>query len=137
VCRRQSEPPHDAAAHRVLDTSPVAAQRFGDPRQRLRGDGLPGFGVDVGVGGRHIDKQDGDGSAVAGEPGRNLGSAGGGGSGRIEGGVLVQDAFVQRPQLWSGFHAELVDQRLASLPIRLQSLGLPTGPIERKYQLLA
>jgi hypothetical protein len=52
------------------------AQRFGDPPQRLRGDGLRRFRVDSSIGGRPIDEHDGHDSALAGKPGRGLGSAG-------------------------------------------------------------
>jgi hypothetical protein len=53
----------------------------------------------------------------------------------IEGRVLAEDRLLELAKSPGGLNSELVDQVTASVPVRLERLGLPVGPVERQHQL--
>ena len=50
-------------------------------------------------------------------------------------GVLGEDRLLHRPQLASGFEAELVDQSAPGVAVGLQRVGLAATAVERQHQL--
>ena len=54
---------------------------------------------------------------------------------QVERGVVGEDPLVQPAQLGAGLDADLLDERRARLPVRLQRLRLPPGAVEREHPL--
>ena len=56
--------------------------------------------------------------------------------GRIERGVLAQDALLELLERAARLEAELVPQPNRAAPVRIESLGLPPRAVEREHELL-
>ena len=56
---------------------------------------------------------------------------------KLERAILHQDRPLEQPQRGGRLDPELLDERLPSLPIDGQRVGLPARPVEREHQLLA
>ena len=55
--------------------------------------------------------------------------------GRLQRRVVLQDGPLQLLQGRARLDAELVDERAASLPVGLQGLRLPAGPVQRRHEV--
>lgn len=137
-------PNSGTAAHRVLvgDGSAVRVEQA----HRVLADGGEGVGLahaddsecgDPGQQQHRRDHQERARAPASGRlPGLSLRLRCGHGCGRqVERRVLGEDPFVQPAQLGAGLDADLLHERRARLPIRLQRLGLPPGAVEREHPL--
>ena len=55
--------------------------------------------------------------------------------GRVERRVVREDRLLEPLQLGPGLHADLLHERVARLPVRVERLGLTLGAIEREHPL--
>ena len=56
---------------------------------------------------------------------------------RLERSVLIQDRAIQLLQRGPGIDAQLLDERLSGIRVRVEGLRLPSGTVEREHQLAA
>ena len=56
---------------------------------------------------------------------------------QLERRIVAQNGLVQAPQVGPGLGADLVDERPARRPVRLERVGLSPAAIERQHQLAA
>jgi hypothetical protein len=61
----------------------------------------------------------------------------GGRQGQLECRVLHEDRSLESLKLWARLDAELLNEDVAGLPIRVERLGLPSTAVEREHQLAA